>query len=166
MGTRGLIKLIYNGQNLTLFNRFDSYPSGLGVLILKSISELLKEWNQAEFEAFINRIMKQCHDIRLYDTKNEYKSLATKVVNSALYVDPDQESGVQDSGVGAVIDQATQFMQKAINNIMIEYTYTLNFDEHTLTVEGCLCAGEYWLEEYSIEELISFFEDERYNNEE
>lgn len=140
MGTRGLIQFTYKGQNIKVFNRLDSYPSALGVFLLNCISELVQEWNQEEFEALIHRIMKELGDnARFFEIEKEFKVLATNL---------------------ATDNQTTESMQTAIMNIMIEYTYTINFDEHTLAVVGHLCAGEYNLKEESIQDLISVFKDE------
>lgn len=44
MGTRGTIRLIKNGKVIVIYNHFDSYPSGLGVRLLKSLSNLIQKY--------------------------------------------------------------------------------------------------------------------------
>lgn len=42
MGTRGRLTFIFNGKVIHTWNRFDSYPSGLGVAIVLSIIDLIQ----------------------------------------------------------------------------------------------------------------------------
>jgi hypothetical protein len=35
MGTRGLYAIVYRGKTYVFYNHFDSYPSGLGVQLVK-----------------------------------------------------------------------------------------------------------------------------------
>lgn len=43
MGTRGVFGVHVNGNSKLMYNHFDSYPSGLGVAVLRDIKRLVKE---------------------------------------------------------------------------------------------------------------------------
>lgn len=41
MGTRGTITLIFKGKKIVMYNHFDSYPTGLGEILVSDIKALL-----------------------------------------------------------------------------------------------------------------------------
>ncbi len=53
MGTRGTIRIRYNGKVICFYNHWDSYPSGLGVNFLTSIKKLIEKYGM---EGFISKI--------------------------------------------------------------------------------------------------------------
>jgi hypothetical protein len=55
MGTHGLYGFYYNGKLYLIYNRWDSYPSGLGSTLVNEIKEALKD---GTFENWKNLLIK------------------------------------------------------------------------------------------------------------
>lgn len=70
MGTRGLYVFVYNGKHYVFYNNQDSYPEGLGYILITMIkTENYKEWGNILHDKIDNKNYK----IRKI-TYNEYKN--------------------------------------------------------------------------------------------
>ena len=56
MGTRGLFGFYYKGKYYVVYNHYDSYPSGLGVLIVKELKRAIDEGRLEEWKSLLIQI--------------------------------------------------------------------------------------------------------------
>lgn len=57
MGTRGLLGIRYKGKTYYIYNESDSYPDGLGVVLVKEILQMLKDGTLKDFKAMMDTIL-------------------------------------------------------------------------------------------------------------
>lgn len=56
MGTRGTITIIFKNKKICLYNHWDSYPSGLGIKILRELLILLEKYSIEELIVLFDNI--------------------------------------------------------------------------------------------------------------
>lgn len=113
MGTRGLYVFKYRGIYYIFYNHYDSYPSGLGKLIVNDIRQLIQD-NKLDI------VKDLISDIQFSETQTEgnanYKSIMRCVENPEefIYYTSSEEPNC---------------------DIFIEYIYIIDFDKNIFTIK-------------------------------
>jgi hypothetical protein len=135
MGTRGLFGFRYNGKYYLCYNHFDSYFSGLGHNLIKEIIKMLDEGKLQEWIDKLKNII--IVDQSIPPTPEEISKLQ---INANLEVSSQntndwycllhytQGSFEKTLDAGYIINNDHNLLT---NDIFIEYSYVLNFDDMT-----------------------------------
>jgi hypothetical protein len=113
MGTRGLYVFKYRGIYYTFYNHYDSYPSGLGKLIISDIRQLVKD-NKLDI------VKDLISDIQLRETQTTGNSAYTGIFN--CLENPER-----------FIYYTTEYEPEC--DIFIEYIYIIDFDETLFVIK-------------------------------
>lgn len=113
MGTRGFYVLKYGGIYYIFYNHYDSYPSGLGQLIISDIQQLIQS---KKFDIVKELIFR----IPLREKQTTGNSTYTGIVNC--------------------IKNSEEFIyytstEEPECDIFIEYIYVIDFDENIFTIK-------------------------------
>ena len=113
MGTRGLYVFKYRGIYYIFYNHYDSYPSGLGQLIISDIRQLVENDK-------LDIVKELISDIQLRETQttgtSKYEGIMNCVENPERFV-------------------YYTSMEEPECNIFIEYIYIIDFDENIFTMK-------------------------------
>lgn len=148
MGTRGLIILVFKKRVITLYNHFDSYPSGLGQSLIMQIQHLLKTFSIDEIITMIDGLKIVSDAI---PPSNEEKVALAKYSDLAVssqslddwYCLLRQCQGsicnVIESGY-ALADEYDTYEEatnrKYLRCVGIEYFYTIDLNNNTFSCNG------------------------------
>ena len=160
MGTRGLFGFFYKGRLYLVYNHFDSYPSGLGLLLVREIQTAIDN-NELDFwkELLERIIVIDCESspsqIDVYRLRNftdlmvsdqstsDWYCLTHKCKGSLYSV---LQSGylypAMDTNEKEWSDLSNDYETKGILEDYEDYGYVLNFDENTFDVFGCNAGTE------------------------
>ena len=155
MGTRGLFGFFYKGRLYLVYNHWDSYPSGLGLLLVSEIQAAIDK-NELQFwKELLERIMVidcdsipseiDVHRLRNFtnlmvsdQSTSDWYCLTHKCQGSMFSV---LQSGYLypaiDMNEKVWADLSNDYAIKGILEDYEEYGYVLNFDEDTFDVFGC-----------------------------
>ena len=134
MGTRGTIRFIFNGKTITIYNHYDSYPSGLGMSLIRQIRALLKNY---DIQWFINKVNSlQIVDDTVIPTQDiiehlkPYTNLKVSCQNTNDWYC--LLHGTQGN-LGYILDAGYVELFKydeEVGDIFIEYVYEINLDDN------------------------------------
>jgi hypothetical protein len=80
MGTKGTIKLIYNGKTIILYSQLDSYLSSMGIKLIYELIELLDKYSIEKIKSMLENIEVvyfNCHQSYRKPTADEISKLST-----------------------------------------------------------------------------------------
>ena len=113
MGTRGLYVFKYRGIYYIFYNHYDSYPSGLGQLIISDIRQLVENDK-------LDIVKELISDIQLRETQTTGNSNYNGIMNCV------------ENPEGFVYYTSTEEPEC---DIFIEYIYIIDFDENIFTIK-------------------------------
>jgi hypothetical protein len=113
MGTRGLYVFKYRGIYYIFYNHYDSYPSGLGKLIISDIRQLVKD----------NKL-----------------DIVKELVGGIPLMEKQTEGSSEYDGIVNCIKRPEDFIyytssEEPNYNMFIEYIYIIDFDENMFTMK-------------------------------
>ena len=157
MGTRGFIVLICNTKIIVVYNHFDSYPDGLGSIVIRDLNNLLKQYSMDQLKELIDKLKIVSDSVPPTESEKELLSkYANLTVNKRTLDDwycllhkcqgsliKILESEYADSPILSIEE-----LDDYIKNSWVNYTYTLNFD-----------TNEFFCNKYYIDKLDNLQDD-------
>ncbi|KAL0566874.1 hypothetical protein V5O48_015126 [Marasmius crinis-equi] len=120
MGTRGYVVHRYKRVRLNRYNHYDSYPSGLGLDLLKKIPKPSDgEGWQADFEKWLAKKRRKVEGMISEATKG----LSPEQMDKLNVVDVD--------------DYSLYFKGEPLNDDMIEWVYEMDLDNLCFLIDSC-----------------------------
>ena len=141
MGTRGLFGFLYNGRYYLVYNQYDSYPSGLGLDLVKEIVQMLKDGQLAEWLEMFKKL-KIVTEESDAPTKEDVEKLTPYTDLDVSYQSVEDWYCLTRECQGSFLKVLksgylfSYLSKEEMENgcgtdIMIEYIYVLDFDHNT-----------------------------------
>ncbi|XWV25151.1 putative ORFan [Tupanvirus deep ocean] len=129
MGTTGSYTIIFNGKEITIYSNSDSYPSMLGIGLLKELSELLSIYS-------IDELISKFEKVNIVNegsepTKRDRKNLG-KYFNA---IDDEWIFLINHPGYLKPILKYKYAVESNLSGY--EYTYIIDLDNKLLTCNEC-----------------------------
>lgn len=140
MGTRGKYGFYYNGKYYLFYNHFDSYPEGLGNILITQIKQLIKYCieNNLDFYEYIAKKIDEAKIVSDSDkpTEEDIKKLRfstdIQVSNQSTddwYCLTRQSQGIIKDHLDSGIFYC-EVLDSAKTDLFIEYVYVLDLEAH------------------------------------
>jgi len=129
MGTRGHVKIKVDGQTFTAYNHFDSYPSGLGNMMLAQAKRMDPAW-----------VRERAASLRV--VQEDDRPTVEQAEKVAAYTDhgvstgADWYSALREAQGNVEAYLTVGFWPDGSRTGGQEYTYTIDYDSETFTVEA------------------------------
>ena len=140
MGTRVLIIIILKGKIITLYNHFDSYPTGLGFNLVEELIALLKVYTLDELIVILSNIKIVSDEIPPTNEEIELlKKYADPRVSSKFLTEwycllrecQGSIAKIIESGYALATEhESMDSAYEEADNRWAEFTYTIDFDNN------------------------------------